>query len=118
MKYICETLEVPYPEPKELDAIGIIRSDAIGHAMYGKLDRVSKSSFIQRFDMSRGSFTLLTVFSDRREYVHSQVYMGKLMSVQRTFVMEKLQSVVDKLRRDEITHREKRALYVSIRLIR
>ena len=55
VKYICETLEVPYPEPKELDAIGIIRSDAIGHAMYGKPDRVSKSSFIQRFDMSRGS---------------------------------------------------------------
>ena len=40
------------------------------------------------------------------------------MSVQRTLVMEKPQSVVDKLRRDEITHREKRALYVSIRLIR
>jgi hypothetical protein len=40
------------------------------------------------------------------------------MSVQRTFVMEKLQSVVDKLRRDGIAHREKRALYVSILLIR
>ena len=40
------------------------------------------------------------------------------MSVQRTLVMEKPQSVVDKLRRDEITHREKRALYVSIPLIR
>ena len=40
VKYICETLEVPYPE------------------------------------LSQGSFTLLTVFSDRREYVHSQVYMA------------------------------------------
>jgi len=58
------------------------------------------------------------VFSDRREYVHIQVYMGKLMSVQRTFVTEKLQSVVDKPRRDEIAHREKRALYVSIPFIR
>jgi hypothetical protein len=68
--------------------------------------------------MSQGSFALLTVFSDRREYFHRQVYLGGLMSVQRTFVMEKLQSVVDKLRRDGIAHREKRALYVSIPLIR
>jgi hypothetical protein len=96
VKYICETLGLPYSRPKELDAIRIIRNDAIGHAMYGKQDKMSKSSFIQRFDMSQGSFTLLTVFSDRREYVRRQVYMGKLMSVQRTFVTEKLQTVVDK----------------------
>jgi hypothetical protein len=118
VKYTCETLGVPYSRPKELDAIRITRIDAISQTMYGKQDRVSKSSFIRRFDMSQGSFTLLTVFSDRREYVRRQVYMGKLMSVQRTFVMEKLQCVVDKLRRDEMAHRKKRALYVSIPLIR
>jgi hypothetical protein len=107
VKYICETLEVPYSRPNELEAIRIIRNDAIGHAMRGKEEKVWKSSFIQRFDMTQLGFILLTVFSDRRDYVRRQVNMAELIGIQRTFLTDKLQSVVDKLRSDELAHREK-----------
>jgi hypothetical protein len=107
VKFICETLAVPYSRPNELGTIRMIRSDAIGHAMRGKQEKVRKSSFIQRSNMTQWSFTLLSVFSDRRDYVRHRINIVELRGMQRTFLAETLQSVVDKLRSDEMAHREK-----------
>lgn len=106
VRYVCETLAVDYSRPKELDQIRIIRNDAIGHAMRGKEEKTVKSSFIQRSDLTQKSFTLLTVFSDRRDYRHRQISIVELADVQRAFLTETLQSVVCKLRNDEMIHRE------------
>jgi hypothetical protein len=107
VKYVCQTLAVPCSCPKELASIRLIRNDAIGHAMRGKQEKVFKSSFIQRFDMTQRDFMLLTVYSDRRDYAHRRINMVELMDVQRSFLSENLRAAVDKLRSDEMAHRNK-----------
>jgi hypothetical protein len=106
-KYLCNTLAVPLSWPKDLDIIRSIRNDAIGHAMRGKQEKIWKSSFIQRSDMTHQSFTLFTAFSEGQRFgVRRRINMVPLMSIQRIFLTDKLQSVVDKLRSDEMAHRE------------
>jgi hypothetical protein len=107
VRYICESLSMPYLYPKELEFIRIIRNDAIGHAIKRKEGRVYKSNFIQRSNLGQNSFTLLTVFSDRRDYTQRQVRILELRSIQKIFIARKLAEIVEKLRRDEMAHRAK-----------
>lgn len=107
IRYACEILEVPYSPPKELDPIRIIRDEAIGHPMRRRQEKALKSSFVQRAGMTQWEFTLLTVFSDRRGYVFRQVKIVDLIGTQESFLTRMLQSIVEKLRSDEMAHREK-----------
>jgi hypothetical protein len=107
VKFLCESLAIPYSRPQELSDIRAIRSDAIGHPMNRPEDKVIKSSFIQQFDLNQQEFTLLTVFSDKRQYRRRHVDIVRLLSIQRKALEEKLDDIVEKLRSDEMAHREK-----------
>jgi hypothetical protein len=108
LKYLSESLAIPYVRPRELANIRMIRSDSIGHPMRGAENKVSKSSFIQQFGLDQRAFTLMTVYSDRsRDYRHQYINVVDLLTVQRQFIERQLGEIVEKLRSEEMAHREK-----------
>ena len=90
VKHLSESLSIPYARPKELANIRMIRSDSIGHPIRGAESKVSKSSFIQRFGLDQRAFTLLTVYSDRRDYRHQYINVLDLLTIQRQFIEHQL----------------------------
>lgn len=107
MKFLCESLSITYARSKELREIRRIRSESIGHPMDGEENKVAKASFIQRFDLDQQAFTLRTVYSDSRPHRRQTIDVAQLLTMQRRLLEETLTKVVEKLRADEMAHREK-----------
>jgi hypothetical protein len=103
---LCDSLSVRYSRPKELSDIRTIRSKSIGHPIKSSENRITKSNFIRRSDIGQRSFTLMTV-SDKRDYQWRGINIPKLLTTQRLFLEKQLQQIVEKLRSDEMAHREK-----------
>jgi len=104
---LCESLGVEdrirdYPELREIREV---RNVSVGHPT--KRDRPKPVSYhhISRRTLDESGFTLLSFSEDGRSHFrHTRT--AKLMTEQRRFISEILSRVVDKLERQERTHKE------------
>ncbi len=106
VRHVCNALSINLSLPRELERIREIRSNAVGHAPRQSEDNVTKSSFIHRISLTDRGFNLMTEYSDGRPYHLRYIDISALLSLQRDHLGKILQTVVEKLRRDEMAHRE------------
>jgi hypothetical protein len=106
VKKVCKTFQYPLSFPPNIEKIRQIRSDSIGHPTSGTKNKLHKANFIQRISLSHSGFTLMTVFSDSR-YYPQQIGVPDVIEEQRKFVETVLNNLTEKLRSDEVAHREK-----------
>jgi hypothetical protein len=106
VKKVCETFQSPLSFSPSMNKIREIRSASIGHPMSRKKNKIDNANFIQRISLSHNGFTLMTFLSDGK-YVFQEVDIPKLMSEQKQFLKLALLGLVEKLRSDEMTHRER-----------
>jgi hypothetical protein len=106
VKKVCKVFQYPISFPPPVEKIRQIRSDSIGHPTSSKENKISKAHFIQHISLSRNGFTLLTVSSDSK-YHTQEVDISELMNEQRRVLDSMLQDLIEKLRSDEMSHREK-----------
>lgn len=104
---LCSALSLALTLPNELDYIRIARNEAVGHPTRHKEKKVIKSSFIVRHSLSGTGFSLMTVFSDGRPYEHRYIDIPKLIDTQRKHLDLVLEKVIEKLRKEELEHRER-----------
>lgn len=113
-KHIGDALDIKVKLPKNLEDIRAIRDSAAGHPTYQKEDGLSKSHFITRMSISATGFQLMTVYSGDKEYSFRHVSIPKLIEIQKKYLSEILQKVIDELERQEMEHRE---THKSIKLV-
>jgi hypothetical protein len=106
VKKVCNAFQHPLSFPPALQTIRKIRSDSIGHPTFSKENKIAKANFIQHISLSHSGFTLLTVSSDSK-YRTTQVNILELMQEQRNALDSMLLGLVEKLRSNEMMHREK-----------
>jgi hypothetical protein len=106
VKKVCEVFQSPLSFSPSMNKIREIRSDSIGHPMSRKKDKIDKANFIQRVSLSYDGFALMTVLSDGK-YSFQSVNIPELMDDQNKFVELALLGLVEKLRSDEMAHRQK-----------
>jgi hypothetical protein len=106
VKKVCNAFQHPLSFPPALETIRKIRSDSIGHPTFSKENKIAKANFIQHISLSHSGFTLLTVTSDLK-CRPTQVKILGLMEEQRNALDSMLLGLVEKLRSDEMMHREK-----------
>lgn len=105
-KKISEALDLPIKKDKTLEKIRIIRNDSIGHPMISNEKKRSKSSFIVRSSLCKGSFELMTVYSDETPELFQSVNIQKLIEDQKSNLSALLKLVVERLREEEMAHKE------------
>jgi hypothetical protein len=106
VKKVCNVFQYPISFPPAVEKIRQIRSDSIGHPTSSKENKISKANFIQHISLSHNGFTLLTASSDAKYYIQ-EVNILELMKEQSRVLDSMLLGLIDKLRSDEMTHREK-----------
>jgi hypothetical protein len=106
VKKVCDTFQYPLSFSRLMDKIREIRSDSIGHPTSRKKDKIDKSNFIQRISLAHNGFTLMTLLSDGK-YLFQEVNVPELMGKQQQFLESALHGLVEKLRSDEMAHRQK-----------
>jgi hypothetical protein len=106
VKHLCESLSIKVAFPKALQRIREIRSNAVGHPTEGRENKASKSNFILPLYLSERGFMLVTVFSDDRPYSRIPVLIPDLINEQRQLLNKTLSDTVEKLRSEEMDHRE------------
>src|SRR5436190_5305680 len=89
---------------KRIRKIRRIRSDSVGHPTFGKTEGKEKSHFLQRISLEHCGFTLMTVLSDGT-YSFELVDIPAFLNEQKQFVQAALLNVVERLGKDEMTHR-------------
>lgn len=106
-KHIAEALGLKGIKlPKQLNEIRITRNNAAGHPTSQKENGSYKSCFISRFSLSPISFQMVTSFSDSSDHKFTTVSIPSLLAVQKKYVAELLQEVVNELEKQEKEHRE------------
>jgi hypothetical protein len=106
VKKVCESFQSPLSFSPLLNKIREIRSDSIGHPMSRKEDKIYKANFIQRISLGHAGFTLMTSLSDGN-FVFEEVNILESTGEQKRFLKGALIGLVEKLRSDEMTHRQK-----------
>jgi hypothetical protein len=106
VEQVCRALGVrPKASPK-IPAIREVRSSAVGHPTAQQEDNVTKSNFIVRASLSQHGFSLMTVFSDDRQFIERQVSVPELVNQQREALAATLEEVIQTLDAAEMKHRE------------
>ena len=106
VEQVCRALSIkPKASPKIPD-IREVRSSAVGHAPFQQEDRVVKSNFIVRASLSQRAFTLMTVYSDDRQFVQRNISVPALIAQQRTALANTLMEIIRTLDEAEMKHRE------------
>lgn len=103
--HLCEALDIDYVRDLLLQEIRNIRNSSIGHPIDAEYGR--KSCFISRATISRYGFQLMISFPDGRLPEFRNVNIPNLIKGQRDVLRKVLSSVIDKLRSEEMEHREK-----------
>jgi len=104
VKKVCETFQSPLSFSPSMNKIREIRSASIGHPT-SKKHKIDNANFIQRISLGHNGFTLMTSLSDGT-YVFQEVDIPTLMGEQKEFLELALLGLVEKLRSDEMTHRQ------------
>jgi len=105
VKKVCEAFQSPLSFSRSMTTIREIRSDSIGHPMSRRKDKIHSANFIQRISLGHDEFTLMTALSDGT-YSFQSVDIAELIEDQKQFVGEALLALVEKLRSDEMAHRQ------------
>lgn len=110
IKHLALSLGLPFHLPEELRKIRELRNDAIGHPTNRDIDRKKKiKSFhhISRIALSTAGFQLMSLYSDNDSYDFKNVQFDRIINIQSKFSEKLLDDILNKLRVDENTHREK-----------
>lgn len=103
---VCRALGVkPQASPK-IPEVREIRSSAVAHPTEQQEEKVVKSNFIVRASLSQHVFTLMTVFSDDRQFVQRTVSVPQLIEQQREALSGTLHEIIRILDEAEMKHRE------------
>ena len=105
VEQVCKALNIkPQASPKIPD-IREVRSSAVGHPPAQQDNKVVKSNFIVRASLSQHAFTLMTVFSDDRQFVQRNVNVPLLVDQQGTALTSTLAEIIRVLDEAEMKHR-------------
>jgi hypothetical protein len=106
VKHLAEALGLQYTSDPLLREIRKVRHDSVGHPTERGHGKGRTFNFITRISMSRGGFTLMTTYPDR-DSTFFQVDVPQLISTQRSILRRVLIEVIDKLKEEEMEHRER-----------
>ena len=110
IKHLALSLGLPFRLPDELREIRELRNDAVGHPTNRDINRKKKiKSFhhISRATLSKAGFQLMSTYSDNDSYDFKNVQFDTIISIQSKFAENLLDDILNKLKDDENTHREK-----------
>lgn len=106
VEQVCRALGVkPQASPK-IPEVREVRSSAVGHPTAQQEEKTVKSNFVVRISLSQHAFTLMTVYSDDREFVQRDVSVPDLIALHRAALVRTLQEIVSILDEAEVKHRE------------
>lgn len=106
VRHLSEALDLDYENDPTLKKIRDIRNDSIGHPTQRGWGDDASYNFIIRGTMTRTEFTYMKTLSDRSPKI-IQVDVLELISDQRIVLTQVLSDVVEKLKKEEMEHREK-----------
>lgn len=104
---LCDALEIDYEPDPLLREIREIRSDSIGHPTKRGRGQGRAYNFISRPTLSKAGFDLMTTFPDQRMPIFRSINIPTMIERQTEKLREVLAEIVDKLRQEELEHREK-----------
>lgn len=110
IKHLALSLGLPFYLPDELREIRELRNDAVGHPTNRDIDRKKKiKSFhhISRATLSKAGFQLMSTYSNNDSYDFKNVQFDTIINIQSKFCEKLLDDIINKLKDDENTHREK-----------
>lgn len=106
VEQVCRALGIrPKASPK-IPEVREVRSSAVAHPTAQQEENVTKSNFIVRASLSQRAFSLMTVFSDDRQFIERSVSVPKLTRQQRQALAETLEEIIKTLDEAEMKHRE------------
>jgi hypothetical protein len=106
VEQVCRALSLrPKASPK-IPEIREVRSNAVAHPMAQQEENVTRSNFIVRASLSQHAFSLMTVFSDDRQFVERHVSVPGLIDQQRRALTATLEEIIRTLDEVEMKHRE------------
>lgn len=103
VKTLSKALGLSYELNKDVKEIRNIRNWSIGHPTR---DRDGRSHYIARGLMSRKSFQLMSSHPSDQRSQHRNINIISLIEKQRAALSTALTATLDKLKEDEMTHRE------------
>ncbi len=107
VEQVCRALGLlPKASPK-IPEVREVRSSAVAHPTAQKEDNVTKSNFIVRASLWQYGFSLMTVFSDDRQFIERSVSVPSLIRQQREALTATLEEIIKTLDETEMMHREK-----------
>lgn len=106
VEHLSEALGLAYTIDPQIKQIREIRNDSSGHPTKRGHGKGRAFNRISRISMKRHSFTLATSYPDR-DTEHTDIDVPKLIESQRDILRNTLSGVIEKLKEEEIEHREK-----------
>lgn len=110
IKHLTLSLGLPFKLPKELREIRELRNDATGHPtqrdVYNKKG-IKSFHHISRATLSKKGFQLLSTYSNKDSFDFRDVDLYEIIKIQAQFAEKLLAEILDELRKDENSHREK-----------
>lgn len=106
VRHLYDSLSIEFSLPDGILQIREIRNNAVGHPTKRIEKGTSKSNFMPRFSLRGGGFEVVTAFSDGRPDLRVAVSITDLINEQRRLLNRILMDAVEKLRGEEMKHRE------------
>jgi hypothetical protein len=103
--HLAESLDIPYSVDSVIKDIREVRNDSIGHPTKRGGGKGRASNFISRNSMSKNGFTLMTTYTNS-DTKFQDVNVPQLIESQRNILRITLADVVEKLREEEMKHRD------------
>ena len=110
IKHLALSLGLPFRLPDELREIRELRNDAIGHPTsrdINKKNKIKSFHHISRATLSKAGFQLMSTYSDNDSYDFKNVKFDSIINTQSEFTDKLLNEILNKLKDDENSHREK-----------
>jgi len=110
IKHLALSLGLQFHLPDELREIRELRNDAVGHPTNRDVNKKKKTkSFhhISRVTLSKAGFQLMSTYSENDSYDFKDVQFEKIINIQSKFCEKLLDDILNRLKDDEKTHREK-----------
>lgn len=107
IQHLADSLKIKFSSDPLLKKIREVRNFSIGHPTRIERQKKISHSFIVQHTMHKDGFKLATVSSDNHSWVFSYVETPKLIESQRTVIKDLLDQVINKLKAEEMEHKEK-----------